>query len=190
MSYQKTALILAAVLGLLAVGFAWAEAAGQGADPAAALTVAAPPASLAPAAATAGRLPTAPASAALATAPPPPTEGQAYGSLPFCTLSADGKQLARQPCRTAPPQRPMPRRPVPQIVEPMPPRAAPPRVAMPPLPPSAPLRAPSPPQPLVNCGAGGCYDAGGAWQGNGVGNTSVAPNGKLCQRNGIWLQCL
>ncbi|MES2075987.1 MAG: hypothetical protein V4462_10280 [Pseudomonadota bacterium] len=144
MNYQKTALILAAVLGLLACGYVWAEA-----------------------------------EAAV----------QAYASLPFCTLSADGKHLARQPCRTAPAQRPMPRRPVPQIVEPMPSPAAPPRVAMPPLLPSAALRAPSPPQPLGNCGAGGCYDAGGAWQGNGVGNTTVAPNGKLCQRNGIWLQC-
>jgi hypothetical protein len=172
MSYQKTALIFAAVLGLLVCGYAWAwaGAAGQGADPAAA-TVAAPP-------------------AASGTATLPPTEGQAYAGLPVCTLSADGKHLARQPCRTAPAQRPMPRRPVPQIVERMPPSSQPPRVAMPQLPPSAPLRVPSAPQPLGNCGAGGCYDAGGAWQGNGVGNTSVAPNGKLCQRNGIWLQCL
>jgi hypothetical protein len=180
MSYQKTALILAAVLGLLACGYAWA-AAGQGADPAPAPAQAQAPA----VAATASSTPP-PASTA---APQRPLEGQAYASLPFCTLSADGKHLARQPCRTAPPQRPMPRRPVSQIIEAMPSPAAPPRVAMPPLPPSAPLRAPSAPQPLGNCGAGGCYDAGGAWQGNGVGNTTVAPNGKLCQRNGIWLQC-
>ncbi|MBJ7308700.1 hypothetical protein ACFOLJ_01515 [Rugamonas sp. CCM 8940] len=122
-------------------------------------------------------------------AAPVPAEAQAYAGLPFCTLSADGKHLARQPCRTAPAQRPMPRRPVTQIIEPMPSRAAPPRLAPPSLPPSAPLRTPSPPQPLGNCGVGGCYDAGGVWQGNGVGNTSVVPNGKLCQRNGIWLQC-
>jgi hypothetical protein len=131
----------------------------------------------------------APAASGAGAAPPVQAEAQAYASLPFCTLSADGRHLARQPCRTAPAQRPMPRRPVPQIIERMPPSAPPPRVALPPLPPSAPLRAPSAPQPLVNCGVGGCYDAGGVWQGQGVGNTSVAPNGKLCQRNGIWLQC-
>ncbi len=131
-----------------------------------------------------------PAASGAGAASPVPAEAPAYASLPFCTLSADGKHLARQPCRTAPAQRPMPRRPVPQIIERMPPSAPPPRVALPPLPSSAPLRAPSAPQPLGNCGVGGCYDAGGAWQGNGVGNTTVAPNGKLCQRNGIWLQCL
>lgn len=185
MSYPKTALILAAVLGVLACGYVWA-AAGQGADPAPASAPAPAPAAAPAVAVTAPSTPP-PVSTA---APPRPLEGQAYASLPFCTLSADGKHLALQPCRTAPPQRPMPRRPVPLIVEPMPLPAAAPRVAMPPLPPSAPLRAPSPPQPLDNCGAGGCYDAGGAWLGNGVGNTSVAPNGKLCQRNGIWLQCL
>jgi hypothetical protein len=186
MNYRKTVLMLAALLGMLACGYAWAGPAGQGGERGATARLADPAASASPAAPATGA---APASATPASSTPAPTEGQAYASLPFCTLSADGKHLARQPCRTAPAQRPMPRRPVPQIVEPMPSRAAPPRVAVPPLPPSAPLRAPSPPQPLGNCGAGGCYDAGGAWQGNGVGNTTVAPNGKLCQRNGIWLQC-
>ncbi|GGX82045.1 hypothetical protein GJV26_06390 [Massilia dura] len=39
---------------------------------------------------------------------------QAYASLPVCRLGADGRSLETEPCRTAPAQRPMPRRPVPQ----------------------------------------------------------------------------
>ena len=38
----------------------------------------------------------------------------AYAKLPVCRLGADGRSLEIEPCRTAPAQRPMPRRPVPQ----------------------------------------------------------------------------
>ncbi|TWI65208.1 hypothetical protein IP91_02615 [Pseudoduganella lurida] len=40
-------------------------------------------------------------------------QSAAYAKLPACTLAADGRSLAVEPCRTAPAQRPMPRRPVP-----------------------------------------------------------------------------
>lgn len=41
-------------------------------------------------------------------------EREAYAKLPVCRLGADGKRLEIEPCRTAPAQRPMPRRPVPR----------------------------------------------------------------------------
>jgi hypothetical protein len=41
-------------------------------------------------------------------------ERAAYAQLPVCKLGADGRSLEIEPCRTAPAQRPMPRRPVPQ----------------------------------------------------------------------------
>jgi hypothetical protein len=43
-----------------------------------------------------------------------PAEREAYARLPVCTLGADRRSLEIEPCRTAPAQRPMPRRPVPQ----------------------------------------------------------------------------
>ncbi|HEY1151036.1 MAG TPA: hypothetical protein VGF27_20805 [Pseudoduganella sp.] len=64
--------------------------------------------------------------AALAGAAPALTpEQEAYARLPVCTLSKDGRHLAVEPCRTAPPKKLMPRRPVPQLSDPMPRMAAP-----------------------------------------------------------------
>lgn len=40
-------------------------------------------------------------------------ERDAYAKLPVCRLGPDGRSLELEPCRTAPAQRPMPRRPVP-----------------------------------------------------------------------------
>lgn len=67
---------------------------------------------------------------------------EAYTKLPVCRLAPDGRKLAVEPCRTAPPKRPMPRRPVPLAVEPMGRMAEPPAVAPPPV-------APGPVLPLV-----------------------------------------
>ena len=39
---------------------------------------------------------------------------EAYASLPVCRLGADRRSLEIEPCRTAPAQQPMPRRPVPR----------------------------------------------------------------------------
>jgi hypothetical protein len=41
-------------------------------------------------------------------------EREAYAQLPLCRLGADRRSLELEPCRTAPAQQPMPRRPVPQ----------------------------------------------------------------------------
>jgi hypothetical protein len=43
----------------------------------------------------------------------PANDNAAYARLPVCKLAPDGRRLAVEPCRTAPAQRPMPRRPVP-----------------------------------------------------------------------------
>lgn len=43
-----------------------------------------------------------------------------YRRLPECRLSADGKHLLQEPCRTAPARKNMPRRPVPLNVTPTP----------------------------------------------------------------------
>ena len=118
---------------------------------------------------------------------------QDYARLPVCTLSADGQHLAVEPCRTAPAQKPMPRRPVPQIVQRQPSLPVPRTVPMPPVPksPSLPrlLAPPVAPTPALNCDPGGCYDLNGVRHNNAAGNSTITPAGKLCIRNGVWLQC-
>lgn len=132
------------------------------------------------------------APSAAAAAGPSDAELQAYARLPVCTLSADGKHLAVEPCRTAPARKPMPRRPVTQIIQPMP-AAAPPRsVSAPPLPPSPSLQEILQPKgspiPVTGCDAGGCYDASGTRH-NNPGPVTITPAGKVCTRTGAWLQC-
>ncbi|SEN49090.1 hypothetical protein SAMN05428959_102108 [Duganella sp. CF517] len=117
----------------------------------------------------------------------------AYAKLPVCELSEDGKRLAVEPCRTAPAAAPMPRRPVPLTILQMPNNKVAPQVAMPKTQPSTPIEAlmqpPGTPIPAVGCTAGGCYDPGGARHNAGPGSTTITPAGKLCQRQGAWLQC-
>jgi hypothetical protein len=132
-----------------------------------------------------------------------PDEIAAYARLPVCTLSADGLRLAQQPCRTAPARVPMARRRVPQIMDPpistrtAVPAAAPAAFAVPasgalPLP-AAPVYLPappaSPPQALSNCSASGCYDAQGRRLDNAAPGVVITPQGKVCSRNGVWIQC-
>lgn len=120
---------------------------------------------------------------------------QAYARLPVCSLSADGKRLAVEPCRTAPARVPMPRRPVPQIIQRMPATAPSRQVAMPAMPPSPSpslpslLSPPGAPIPVTGCDAGGCYDAAGVRHNNAAGASSITPSGRLCNRAGAWLQC-
>ena len=120
-------------------------------------------------------------------------QGDAYARLPVCKLSADGKRLAVEPCRTAPAAVPMPRRPVPLTIQPMPPNQRAPQVAMPGAQPSTPIETlmqpPGTPIPAIGCTAGGCYDPSGARHNAGPGGTTITPAGKLCQRQGAWLQC-
>ena len=128
-----------------------------------------------------------------AAATPPDAELQAYARLPVCTLSADGQHLAVEPCRTAPPRQPMPRRPVPQIIQRMPAAPVPRMASAPSLPPSPSLPAllqPSrTPIPVTGCDAGGCYDASGTRHNNAGSAVTITPSGQLCNRNGVWLQC-
>lgn len=110
-----------------------------------------------------------------------------YAQLPVCALSADGQRLAIEPCRTAPAKKPMPRRPVPQIVQRQPSLPVPRAVPMPAVPKLSP--SPSLPTPALNCDPGGCYDINGVRHNNAAGNSTITPVGKLCIRNGVWLQC-
>ncbi|MQA20029.1 hypothetical protein GEV01_10975 [Rugamonas sp. FT103W] len=116
-----------------------------------------------------------------------------YARLPVCTLSADGKRLAVEPCRTAPARVPMPRRPVPLTIQRMPIVKQAPQVAMPSAPPTPSMQTllnpPNAPQMLSGCGPTGCYDANGAHINNAGPGTVVSPSGKLCHRNGALMQC-
>ncbi|RZT04543.1 hypothetical protein SAMN05216319_3672 [Duganella sp. CF402] len=113
-----------------------------------------------------------------------------YAKMPVCTLSADGKSLAVEPCRTAPAKSPMPRRPVPQIIQRMPQTKPPPKLAMPTAPP-LPVMDPlvKPPVPTTSCDAAGCYGANGVRYNNFGAGSVVAPSGKVCSRSGSVIQC-
>ncbi|MET3132154.1 hypothetical protein AAKU55_002424 [Oxalobacteraceae bacterium GrIS 1.11] len=118
-------------------------------------------------------------------------------ALPVCTLAPDGK-LAVEPCRPAPPKGA--RRAVPQIIGRMPQQAPVPAPGLPPAygyrPPAAPAPASAPvppgpqlPLPVLGCDLGGCRDPAGTRHDGGVGGATLDPSGRLCQRNGVWLQC-
>jgi len=137
-----------------------------------------------------------------------------YRKLPECRLSADGRHLAQEPCRTAPARKAMPRRPVPLNVVPTPriapapdpaltwapilirrdPSAAPtaiaqlPRAGVP-TPPAVgtPLPGPSVPTP-VTCDAGGCRDASGTYY-HGPPGQVISPSGRVCSTNAGWMTC-
>lgn len=133
--------------------------------------------------------------------PPAPevdTEKEEYAKLPPCKLSDDGKHLAEEPCRTAKAKDPVPRRPVPQAIERVSPAESKPvgpapgaTVVPTPLrqPPITPVARPGAPIPTAGCDAGGCYGPGGQRYNNGPGATVISPSGKLCSRNGAWIQC-
>ncbi|MGK5079723.1 hypothetical protein [Janthinobacterium sp. HLX7-2] len=109
-------------------------------------------------------------------------------ALPVCRLDPhDSSKLAVEPCQSAPPVQP--RRSVAQVIGRMPAqRTAPPVVAMPPLPPSPAVPMPRAPQPIGACDTGGCRDASGARY-NGAGNATLDANGRICHRNGAFVQC-
>ena len=123
----------------------------------------------------------------------PASELRDYASLPVCKLSADGKHLAVEPCRTAPARVPMPRRPVPQIIQRMPVVKQAPQVAMPAMPPSPSLQTllnpPNAPQAVNGCGPTGCNDASGTHLNQAGPGTVIMPSGKTCSRNGAVVQC-
>ncbi|MED5598994.1 hypothetical protein [Janthinobacterium sp. P210006] len=114
-------------------------------------------------------------------------EGAASGSLPVCQLDPrDSSRLAVEPCRPAPPVQP--RRSVAQVIGRMPAQPAPPVVPMAPLPPSPAMPMPRAPQAIGSCDTGGCRDAAGARY-NGQGNATLDANGRICHRNGAFIQC-
>lgn len=115
--------------------------------------------------------------------PAAPTE-----SLPVCQLDPrDSGKLAVEPCRPAPPVQP--RRSVAQVVGRMPVHhSAPPVVPMAPLPPGPTVPMPGAPQPIGACDTGGCRDAAGVRY-NGAGNATLDANGRICHRNGAFMQC-
>ncbi|WP_219117516.1 hypothetical protein [Janthinobacterium sp. UMAB-56] len=107
--------------------------------------------------------------------------------LPVCRLDPrDSGKLAVEPCRPAPPVQP--RRSVAQVIGRMPAQPAPPLVPMAPLPPSPAVPLPGAPQPIGACDTGGCRDAAGARY-NGAGNATLDANGRICHRNGAFMQC-
>ncbi len=115
--------------------------------------------------------------------------GQATAdALPVCRLDPhDSGKLAVEPCRAAPPVQP--RRAVAQVIGRMPEQhGAPPAVAAPSVPPAAALPMPGLPQPIGSCDTGGCRDASGARY-NGAGNATLDANGRICHRNGAFMQC-
>ena len=109
-------------------------------------------------------------------------------ALPVCQLDPrDSGKLVVEPCRPAPPVQP--RRSVAQVIGRMPvQRTTPPVVSMPSLRPGPALPMPGAPQPIGACDTGGCRDAAGARY-NGAGNTTLDANGRICHRNGAFMQC-
>ena len=109
-------------------------------------------------------------------------------ALPVCQLDPrDSGKLAVEPCRPAPPVQP--RRSVAQVIGRMPvQRPAPPVVPMAPPPPGPSMPMPGAPQPIGACDTGGCRDAAGARY-NGAGNATLDASGRICHRNGAFMQC-
>ena len=93
-------------------------------------------------------------------------------------------------------KKPVRRRAVPMIVERMPGPAAPavygPVLAVPsPAPMPAAMTPAAPPAPvfLNGCDAGGCNGSNGVRYNGGVGTTLLSPEGRLCNNNGVTVQC-
>ena len=109
--------------------------------------------------------------------------------LPICRLDPqDNTKLAVEPCATAPPVQP--RRAVPQVIGRMPAsRMAPPAIPYQTVPPVTHAPVPGAPLPVNSCDSGGCRDASGMRHDGGVGNATLDANGRVCHRNGAFLQC-
>lgn len=118
----------------------------------------------------------------------PPAAAQLETALPVCQLDPqDSTKLLVEPCQPAPPVGT--RRAVPQVIGRMPATQMPPPVIQYQAVPPAPSTAPSAPRPIGVCDAGGCRDAAGARYNTGTGNQSLDANGRICHRNGAFIQC-
>lgn len=138
-------------------------------------------------------LPVKAAQANIAAEAPEATEVQ---PLPVCQLDPqDSKRLLAEPCRPAPPVGA--RRAVPQVIGRMPATSMPATSMPPPVihyqsvppAPAAVSQPPSSPRPLGACDSGGCRDAAGARYNTGSGNQMLDANGRICHRNGAFIQC-
>lgn len=109
--------------------------------------------------------------------------------LPVCRLDPqDNTRLAVEPCATAPPV--TARRAVPQVIGRMPATQLPPPVIRyQSVPPATQAPVPGAPLPVNSCDSGGCRDASGMRHDGGVGNATLDANGRVCHRNGAFLQC-
>ena len=104
--------------------------------------------------------------------------------------------LEQKADKPPPPKKPVKRRSVQQIIEPVPPVYRPtltPPSATPPvaLPPSGAMTTVNPPPPVQinSCDAGGCTGVNGSRYDSGAGNATVSPQGRLCTRTGTTMQC-
>lgn len=137
----------------------------------------------------------------------PPSWGPSLYPVPAEPDAARAKQSARaDPALTtekdsdsqrAPQQRRMPRRPVDQVLTPTPritgsaPAASPALTYGPAFETKAPLSPPPPPRGTVPaiCTGSGCTDANGQRLGTGVGNAVTTPQGQLCTKGVVGVQC-
>lgn len=109
--------------------------------------------------------------------------------LPVCRLDPqDNTKLAVEPSATAP--QVAARRAVPQVIGRMPAtRMPPPVIHAQTVPPATHAPVPGMPLPVNSCDSGGCRDASGMRHDGGVGNATLDANGRVCHRNGAFLQC-
>ena len=91
--------------------------------------------------------------------------------------------------KPAPKKAPLKRRAVTQVIEGTPRIAAPPVAAPAPAATLPSTSVPPPPAPIMRCDGGGCVDASGTRYNGGVGTTLLSPQGKLCHKNGVTVQC-
>lgn len=131
--------------------------------------------------------------AAPATAPAPAATPAPSDAVP--RSDAGDNAASQKPSRqTLAPRRAAQRYSPPVSVAPVTPAAAaasatpapgrPPAVSMP----QANVTPPAP-APITSCDAGGCWSSGGGRYQSGAGNTYFDNAGKLCQRQGAWMQC-
>lgn len=115
-------------------------------------------------------------------------KAEAEADLPVCSLDPhDSNKLAVEPCRPAPPVGG--RRSVAQVIGRMPAtQMALPVVHFHTVPPASNTAVSRPLVPAGACDVGGCRDAAGARY-NGAGNSTLDANGRICQRNGAFIQC-
>ncbi|MFL6658705.1 MAG: hypothetical protein ACJ8GW_11570 [Massilia sp.] len=116
---------------------------------------------------------------------PPPRVGALPAPPPANSAVKADKQVPAPPPTV---KKPLKRRAVRQILndEVRPATSYLPR-PMPPL--QAPMPSTVPPSPIMNCVGGNCTDSNGGHYQGGVGTSLISPQGRLCNNNGMTVQC-